>query len=102
MSDVTVEVRRLHSDNVGLTSTKAEKGLLRPPSGCRLTVVVGADLECLVTSHQDTDLAGLLVLEQSDVACSTLFPLLGLPLESEELCTPAYREQPTQLIWSDG
>lgn len=41
------------------------------------TVVVGADLERLLSSHNQADLVVLLVLEQSDIASSSLLPLAG-------------------------
>lgn len=49
------------------------------------TVVVGADLKGLVTTHDQTGLAVLLVLEQADVTGTALLPLLGILLEDEEL-----------------
>lgn len=49
------------------------------------TVVVGADLEGLVATHDQTGLAVLLVLEQADVTGSTLLPLLRALLEDKEL-----------------
>lgn len=53
-----------------------------------LTNVVRADFERLVPPHYEPNLASLLVLQQSDIACSALFPLeFGLG-ESEELCAP--------------
>lgn len=50
-----------------------------------LTVVVGADLEGLVSAHDQASLAILLVLEQSNVAGTTLLPLLAVTVESEQL-----------------
>ena len=50
-----------------------------------LTVVVGADLEGLVTSHDEASLAVLLMLQQPDVASPALFPLLGVADEFEQL-----------------
>lgn len=45
--------------------------------GKQHTVVVGADLERLLSSHNQADLVVLLVLEQPDVASSSLLPLAG-------------------------
>jgi hypothetical protein len=47
--------------------------------------VVGADLQGLVSAHHQTALAVLLVLQQSNVAGTTLLPLLAITVESEEL-----------------
>ena len=47
--------------------------------------MVGADLEGLVSPHDEARLAVLLVLQQSHVAGSTLLPLLSLAIESEQL-----------------
>ena len=49
------------------------------------TVVVGADLECLVSSHDKTGLAVLLVLQYPDITSATLLPLPRLPVELEQL-----------------
>lgn len=43
--------------------------------GKQHTVVVGADLERLLSSHNQADLFVLLVLEQPDIASSALLPL---------------------------
>lgn len=48
-------------------------------------VVVGADLEGLVSAHDESGLAVLLVLEQADVAGAALLPLAALLDELEEL-----------------
>ncbi|KAI6773748.1 hypothetical protein HG531_000597 [Fusarium graminearum] len=48
-------------------------------------VVVGADLEGLVASHDQSGLAVLLVLEQTDVTSTTLLPLAALLDELEKL-----------------
>jgi hypothetical protein len=58
--------------------------------------MICADLECLVTSHKDTNLAGLFVLEQSNVACSSLFPLFGLLLETEQFGAPVRVSSPSK------
>jgi hypothetical protein len=50
-----------------------------------LTVVIGADLEGFVSAHDQASLAILLVLEQSNVAGTTLLPLLAVTVESEQL-----------------
>lgn len=47
--------------------------------------MVGADLEGLVTSHDEASLAVLLMLQQPDVASPALFPLLGVADEFEQL-----------------
>ena len=46
--------------------------------------MVGADLESLVSSHEQSGLVVLLVLQQLDVTGSTLLPLFGLPVKSEK------------------
>lgn len=48
--------------------------------------MVGADLEGLVTSHDQSGLTVLLVLEQTDITSSALLPLTGLLGELEQLC----------------
>lgn len=53
----------------------------------RRTVVVGANLERLVAAHDDTDLLGLLMLEQANIASAALFPLFAARVEAEELRT---------------
>jgi hypothetical protein len=50
-----------------------------------LTVVVGADLEGLVSAHDEAGLQVLLVLQQTDITCTTLLPFLALGVELEEL-----------------
>ena len=49
------------------------------------TVVVGADLEGLVSAHDQASLAVLLVLEQTNVTSATLFPLGSLANKFEQL-----------------
>lgn len=50
--------------------------------------MVGADLQSLIPAHDETGLAGLLVLEDADVAGTALLPLrVGLD-ETEELGAP--------------
>ena len=51
----------------------------------KLTVVVGADLQGLVSAHHQASLLVLLVLEQSNIASTTLLPFLALGVESEQL-----------------
>lgn len=51
----------------------------------QLTVVVSADLEGLVAAHDETGLAILLMLEESDISGTALLPLVGLADELEEL-----------------
>jgi hypothetical protein len=58
---------------------------LKYPLPDRLTVVVGADLQGLITAHDEAGLVVLLVLEQTDITGTTLLPLLGLAVELEEL-----------------
>lgn len=50
--------------------------------------MVSADLEGLVTAHDQANLAGGLVLEQTDITGATLLPFLGVLVEAEKLCTP--------------
>ena len=50
--------------------------------------MVGADLESLVATHQETDLLGLLVLHQADISGTALLPLVGLLDEAEKLGAP--------------
>ena len=47
--------------------------------------MVGADLEGLVSPHDEASLAVLLVLEESDIASSPLLPLPALAVELEQL-----------------
>ena len=47
--------------------------------------MVGADLERLVSPHDQPGLAVLLVLEKSDLAGTTLLPLPGVTVETEQL-----------------
>ena len=47
--------------------------------------MVRADLESLVSPHDETGLAILLVLEQPDIASASLFPLPRLAVELEQL-----------------
>lgn len=47
--------------------------------------MVGADLEGLVSSHNKSGLAVLLVLQQTDITSAALLPLAGLLDELEEL-----------------
>lgn len=50
-----------------------------------LTVVVGADLEGLVPTHDQTSLLVLLVLQQTNVTGTALLPLLALTVKLEQL-----------------
>ncbi len=52
----------------------------------KLTVVVGADLQSLVSSHNQSCLSILLVLQESNITGTTLLPLVGLANKLEELC----------------
>jgi len=47
--------------------------------------VVGADLEGLVTAHDQTGLLVLLVLQQTHITGTTLLPLLAVAVELEQL-----------------
>jgi hypothetical protein len=47
--------------------------------------VVGANLQSLVSSHNQSGLSVLLVLQKSDVSSSTLLPLVGVAVEFEKL-----------------
>lgn len=49
----------------------------------RLTIMVGADLESLVSSHDQTSLAVLLVLQQTNVARPSLFPFPRISVKLE-------------------
>lgn len=53
-----------------------------------LTVVVGADFQSLVSSHDQTSLAVVLVLEQLDITSAALLPLPGILVELEEFGSP--------------
>lgn len=52
------------------------------------TDMVGADLQSLIPTHNKSDFATLLVLEQSDVTGTTLLPLSSVLVESEKLRSP--------------
>ena len=49
------------------------------------TVVICADLQRLVPSHDKTSLVVLLVPQQSHVSSTTLLPLAGVSIKLEEL-----------------
>jgi hypothetical protein len=49
--------------------------------------VVGADLQSLVSSHNQSRLAILLVLQKSNITSPALLPLVGILNKLEELCT---------------
>jgi hypothetical protein len=51
------------------------------------TVVVGAHLESLISAHNQASLLVLLVLQQADVASTTLLPLARLAVKLEQLST---------------
>ena len=51
-------------------------------------MVVCTDFQRLVASHDEPDLLGLLMSEQTHVACATFLPLRRAGLEAEELCAP--------------
>lgn len=47
--------------------------------------MVGADLEGLIPTHDQTGLLVLLVLQQTHITSTTLLPLLAVTVEFEEL-----------------
>jgi hypothetical protein len=49
--------------------------------------MIGANLQGLVSSHHQSSLSTLLVLQESDVSSSTFLPLATLTIESEQLGT---------------
>lgn len=51
----------------------------------RCTVVIGADLQRLVSAHNQSRLAILLMFQQPDITSTTLLPLVRLASELEEL-----------------
>ena len=51
----------------------------------RLTVMIGADLQRLVSSHDQPSLVVLFVLEQSYIASPTLLPLSRVAIKAKEL-----------------
>jgi hypothetical protein len=48
--------------------------------------VVGANLQSFISSHDQSRLTILLVLQESNITSSALLPLVGLLVELEELC----------------
>jgi len=65
-------------------TTKSALAFKKPrPEMGRQTVVVGANLEGLVSSHNQSSLAVLLVLQQPNITSSTLSPLVALLDELE-------------------
>lgn len=58
--------------------------------------MIGADFQSLVTTHEHTNFASLLVLEQSNISRSSLFPFFSLSLKSEELCATVSSEESGQ------
>lgn len=50
--------------------------------------MVGADLEGLVSSHDQSGFAVLLVFEQPHITSSALLPLTGVAVELEQLGAP--------------
>ena len=48
--------------------------------------MVGADLQRLISSHNQSRLAIVLVLQESNITSPTLLPLIGILVELEELC----------------
>jgi hypothetical protein len=51
------------------------------------TIVIGADLQSLISPHDQSCLAILLVLQESNITSPTLLPFISLLVELEELCT---------------
>lgn len=49
--------------------------------------MVRADLQGLISTHNQAGLLVLLVLQESDIASTTLLPLTRLAVELEKLCT---------------
>lgn len=49
--------------------------------------MVRADLQCLVSAHDQTYFLGLLVLEYTDVTRTPLLPFGGILSEPEQLCS---------------
>jgi hypothetical protein len=47
--------------------------------------VIGADLESLITTHDESSLEILFVLEESNIASTTFFPFAAIAVELEEL-----------------
>lgn len=47
--------------------------------------MVSTDLQGLVTTHDETDLLRLLVLQQTNITCTTLLPFLRFLVKAEEL-----------------
>lgn len=83
------QLRSLPTFGESFMSGTTRTSLVSPPhdsSQARLTIVVGADLEGLVSAHDQSGLVVFLVLEQSDIASSTLFPLSAFFVKLEELC----------------
>ena len=48
--------------------------------------MISADLQSLISAHNQSSLAILLMLQQSNITCAALLPLVGLTNELEELC----------------
>lgn len=68
------------------STSAASSGKQRRAIG-RRTVVVGANFERLVTTHNEAGLAVLLVLEQAKRASTALLPLARLLNKSEHLAS---------------
>lgn len=63
--------------------------------------MVGADLERLVPSHDESYFVGLVVLKETNVPSPAFFPLAALPDESEQFGSPeAYRDVSDQSVGS--
>jgi hypothetical protein len=50
-----------------------------------LTIVVCANLKCLISPHDQTSLLVFLVFQQPNIPCPTLLPLPGVSIKTEEL-----------------
>jgi hypothetical protein len=51
--------------------------------------VIGADLEGLITSHNQTDFLGFAMSQDADVARTSLLPFAIFRVESEQLGAPS-------------
>ena len=86
-SDPTLGERLISGTTV---KPKIRQGHLSSDLNEKLTVVVRTDFVCLVSSHNQPDLLGLLVLQQLDITSSTLFPFARITIELEKLCPPTW------------
>jgi hypothetical protein len=81
-----------------MSQTQGEKKKKRRNENPKLTQVVRAHLQRLITPHHQPDGLVVLVLQKPDVASTTLFPFSVVLVETEELGAPAAgglgKEQP--------